>query len=82
MNYPNRRTAVVYIGFEKTGITAIQQCLAVHHQRLTAAGIMLPRGLGYPNHLRLMAACLDDGVIDSEKGHLLPSAAGLAPRQR
>lgn len=32
---------------------------------------MLPRSLGYPNHLRLMAACLDDGVIDREKGHLL-----------
>ncbi len=71
MHAPSQRTAVLHIGLEKTGTTAIQQWLVAHHQQLAAAGILLPRSLGYPNHLRLMAACLDDGVIDREKGHLL-----------
>lgn len=31
----------------------------------------MPRSLGFPNHTRLVAACLDDGVVDNLKAHIL-----------
>ena len=66
-----KRTALVHIGLEKTGSTAIQRWMAAHHQLISSAGIVMPRSLGYPNHTKLVAACLDDGVIDNIKAHHL-----------
>jgi hypothetical protein len=66
-----QRVAVVHIGLEKTGSTALQHWLAQHHQHLQAEGIVMPRSLGFPNHTRLVAACLDDGVVDNLKAHLM-----------
>jgi len=65
------RIAVVHVGLEKTGSTAIQHWLKRHHSALQAQGIVMPRSLGFPNHTRLVAACLDDGVVDNLKAHML-----------
>jgi hypothetical protein len=66
-----QRVAVVHIGLEKTGSTAIQRWLEQHQEHLQAEGIVMPRSLGFPNHTRLVAACLDDGVVDNLKAHLM-----------
>jgi len=74
-----KRTAVVHIGLEKTGSTAIQRWLAANQQALQANGILMPRSIGFPNHTRLVSACLDDGVVDNIKKHHL-FACGLPER--
>ncbi len=66
-----KRTAIVHIGLEKTGSTAIQRWLAFHQQALQDAGILIPRSVGFPNHTKLVSACLDDGVVDNIKSHHL-----------
>ena len=66
-----QRTALVHIGLEKTGSTAVQRWLASHDAVIRSAGIVIPRSLGYPNHTKLVAACLDDGVLDNIKSHHL-----------
>lgn len=66
-----KRTALVHIGLEKTGSTAIQRWLASNRQRIQGAGIFMPTSIGYPNHTKLVSACLDDGVIDNIKSHQL-----------
>lgn len=65
------RVAVVHVGLEKTGSTAIQHWLKRHYRALQAEGIAMPRSIGFPNHTRLVAACLDDGVVDNLKAHIL-----------
>jgi hypothetical protein len=65
------RRAVVHVGLEKTGSTALQAWLHRERDALFRAGIYLPRSPGAPNHTRLAAACLDDGVIDNLKAHYL-----------
>lgn len=67
----SRRTAIVHVGLEKTGSTAIQHWLAAHRAQLLARGILVPTRIGAPNHTKLVAACLDDGVVDSLKRHQL-----------
>ena len=72
-----KRTAIVHIGLEKTGSTAIQRWLALHRQALQVAGILMPQSIGFPNHTKLVSACLDDGVVDNIKSHHL-FASGLS----
>lgn len=66
-----RRRALIHIGLEKTGSTALQNCLAANRQRLLAGGVLMPSSIGYPNHTALVAACLDDGVVDNIKQYYL-----------
>lgn len=75
-----KRTALVHIGLEKTGSTAIQRWLASNRQCIQQAGIFMPTSIGYPNHTKLVSACLDDGVIDNIKSHQL-FASGLSELQ-
>lgn len=75
-----KRTAVVHIGLEKTGSTAIQRWLASNHQHLLANGIIVPQSIGFPNHTKLVAACLDDGVVDNIKAYQL-FASGLTEKR-
>lgn len=75
----NRRTAIVHVGVEKTGSTAIQHWLATNRAQLLDSGILVPTRIGSPNHTKLVAACLDDGVVDNIKGHLL-AHDGLSER--
>lgn len=62
-----KRSAVIHIGLEKTGSTAIQKWLADQQQLMTSRGVLIPRTVGYPNHTKLVTACLDDGVLDNLK---------------
>lgn len=66
-----KRTALIHVGLEKTGSTAIQAWLDANRADLLQEGICFPRSLGSPNHTRLVAACLDDGVVDNLKAHAL-----------
>lgn len=66
-----KRSAIIHVGLEKTGSTAIQAWLHRERGALLEAGLLVPRSLGMPNHTRLVAACLDDGVIDDLKAHYL-----------
>ena len=66
-----KRSAVIHVGLEKTGSTAIQAWLHAERNALLQAGIFVPISIGAPNHLRLVAACLDDGVVDNIKANLL-----------
>lgn len=66
-----RRTAIVHAGVEKTGSTAIQHWLAANRAALLGSGLLVPTRIGSPNHTRLVAACLDDGVVDNIKSHLM-----------
>jgi hypothetical protein len=66
-----KRTAVIHVGLEKTGSTAIQAWLHGARQQLLQSGILVPQSIGAPNHTRLVAACLDDGVLDNIKAHYL-----------
>lgn len=77
-----RKTAVVHIGLEKTGSTAIQRWLASGHDRLAGHGVVMPRSIGFPNHTKLVSACLDDGVYDNIKSHQLFVAAVSEQRFR
>ena len=72
-----KRTALVHIGLEKTGSTAIQRWLASNRELIQDAGILMPTLIGYPNHTKLVSACLDDGAIDNIKSHHL-FAAGVS----
>lgn len=69
-----QRTAIVHIGLEKTGSTAIQKWLAGHRELLREHGILMPSSIGYPNHTKLVAACLDDGAVDNIKSYQLFAA--------
>lgn len=75
-----RRTAVIHIGLEKTGSTAIQRWLADQDQLLRLRGVLIPRTIGYQNHTKLVAACLDDGVLDNLK-HYHQHQTGLSEQQ-
>ena len=66
-----QRTAIVHIGLEKTGSTAIQRWLSVNRVLLRENGILMPSSIGFPNHTKLVAACLDDGAIDNIKSYQL-----------
>ena len=74
------RSAIVHIGLEKTGSTAIQRWLAENRQALQASGVLMPASIGFPNHTKLVSACLDDGIVDNLKSHHL-YAAGLSEQQ-
>lgn len=65
------RRALVHIGLEKTGTTALQQWFADQHQYLLASGVLMPTSIGFPNHTKLVAACLDNGVVDNLKKYQL-----------
>jgi hypothetical protein len=66
-----KRKAIIHVGLEKTGSTAIQAWLYRERQALLDLGFYVPRSLGIPNHTLLVAACLDDGVVDDLKAHYL-----------
>jgi hypothetical protein len=72
-----KRTAIVHIGLEKTGSTAIQRWLVANQGSLQSGGMLVPHSIGYPNHTKLVSACLDNGVVDNIKSHHL-FAAGLS----
>ena len=65
------RTAIIHVGLEKTGSTSIQAWLNSARPDLLNAGILVPTSIGAPNHTKIVAACLDDGVVDDIKAHLL-----------
>jgi hypothetical protein len=66
-----KRSAIVHVGLEKTGSTAIQRWLETNSQELIAEGVLIPRSLGFPNHTKLVSACLDDGAVDHIKAYHL-----------
>jgi hypothetical protein len=66
-----QRCAVIHVGLEKTGSTAIQSWLHANRHALLDRHILVPQSLGTPNQTRLVAACLDDGVTDNIKAHFL-----------
>lgn len=74
-----QRTAIVHIGLEKTGSTAIQRWLSASRVLLRENGILMPSSIGFPNHTKLVAACLDDGAIDNIKSYQL-FATGYAEK--
>jgi hypothetical protein len=75
-----KRTALVHIGLEKTGSTAIQRWLACNRELIQSSGIIMPTSIGYPNHTKLVSACLDEGVVDNIKSHHL-FASGLSEQR-
>jgi hypothetical protein len=75
-----KRTALVHVGLEKTGSTAIQRWLACNRELIQSSGIIMPTSIGYPNHTKLVSACLDDGVVDNIKSHHL-FATGLSEQR-
>lgn len=77
-----KRTAIVHIGLEKTGSTAVQHWLATNQPSLSDAGIVMPRRIGFPNHTKLVAACLDDGVLDNIKSYHLYASGHTETRFR
>lgn len=75
-----KRTAIVHIGLEKTGSTAIQRWFAAQHDQMLGHGIFIPQSIGFPNHTKLVAACLDDGAVDNIKAYQL-FASGLSEKR-
>lgn len=71
MTGTDRRTLVLHVGTEKTGTTSIQATLAQNRENLARAGFMFPTTPRPQNHTHLVAACLDDGVCDNIKAHVL-----------
>ncbi|OYU20129.1 MAG: hypothetical protein CFE34_01490 [Rhodobacteraceae bacterium PARR1] len=69
------RLAVVHVGLEKTGTTAVQAWLAARRSVLRAEGVLVPQSIGAPNQTRLVAACLDDAAVDNIKAHLMAAQA-------
>ncbi|MES0827099.1 hypothetical protein [Ruegeria sp. SCP11] len=63
----------MHIGTEKTGTTSLQHYLAQNRSELRSNGVLLPKTAGPANHTRLVAASLDDGVIDNVKAHIMAS---------
>ena len=78
----SRRVAVIHVGLEKTGTTAVQAWLSARRQGLLAAGVLFPASPGSQNHTRLVAACLDDAVIDNIKAHQMAAQARSAAALR
>ncbi len=76
------RLAVVHVGLEKTGTTAVQAWLAQQRAALRAEGVLVPQSPGVPNHTRLVAACLDDDVVDNVKAHHMAAMARSGPALR
>ena len=78
----SRRVAVIHVGLEKTGTTAVQAWLAARRADLWREGVLFPASPGAQNHTRLVAACLDDAVIDNIKAHQMAAQARSAPALR
>ncbi len=70
----DQRRCVLHIGLEKTGSTSIQHCLAANRDALARLGILVPFSAGHTNHLRLVTACMDFGVMDNIKADQLARA--------
>ena len=49
---------------------------------LRAEGVLVPQSPGVPNHTRLVAACLDDDVVDNVKAHHMAAMARSGPALR
>lgn len=77
-----RRRAILHIGTEKTGTTAIQNRLRACAPQLTRQGVLFPEVLGPGNHTHLVAACMDDDAADRVKAHILATHAIRAPEFR
>jgi hypothetical protein len=75
-----RRRAILHVGTEKTGTTAIQNRLRAHAPQLARQGVLFPEVLGPGNHTHLAAACMDDDVWDRVKANILATHS-LQPRQ-
>ena len=75
-----RRRAILHIGTEKTGTTAIQNRMRASALQLAQQGVLYPEVLGPGNHTHLVAACMDDDVWDGVKAHILATHA-VDPRQ-
>lgn len=73
MKSGHARRLVLHVGTEKTGTTSIQGALAASREDLAREGILFPKSLGPINHTWLVTACLDDGVFDNVKAHVLAS---------
>lgn len=59
---PRFRRAIVHIGGERTGTTALQAMLSANQAALASQGFFYPRSLGVPtSHKRLAAACHEAG---------------------
>ncbi|WP_322892189.1 MULTISPECIES: hypothetical protein [unclassified Yoonia] len=78
----SRRRAVLHIGTEKTGSTSLQQLLASNRGVLRDAGVLYPLSAGSKNHTRLVAASLDDHVVDNTKAHIMAARREDEPALR
>ena len=78
----SRRRAVLHIGTEKTGSTSLQQLLASNRGVLRDAGVLYPLSAGSKNHTRLVAASLDDHVVDNTKAHIMAARSEDEPALR
>ena len=65
------RKCVLHIGVEKTGSTSIRMALAECRHGMREQGILFPHFAGPRNHLRLVVAAMDFGVVDNIKQSLL-----------
>jgi hypothetical protein len=65
------KRAIIHIGTEKTGTTSLQHRLALSRAVLRQSGVLYPQSAGSKNHTRLVAASLDDNVIDNVKAHIM-----------
>jgi len=74
-----KRRAILHIGTEKTGTTAIQYRMRAVAQHLARQGVVYPEVLGPGNHTHLVAACMDDDVWDRVKANIL-AIHSLPPR--
>lgn len=75
-----RRRAILHVGAEKTGTTAIQNRMRACAPQLAAQGILFPEVLGPGNHTHLVAACMDDDTWDRVKANILATHS-LQPQQ-
>ena len=66
-----RRRAILHIGTEKTGTTAIQNRMRTAAPQLALQGVLYPEVLGPGNHTHLVAACMEDDVWDRVKANIL-----------
>ncbi|MDN2584213.1 hypothetical protein [Aquibium sp. ELW1220] len=66
-----RRRAILHIGTEKTGTTAIQNRMRAAAPQLARQGVIFSEVLGPGNHTHLVAACMEDDVWDRVKANIL-----------
>jgi hypothetical protein len=57
---PDKPTAILHIGVEKTGTSTIQEFLHLNRKMLAENGICFPKSIGMRNHRPLASWCISD----------------------